>query len=266
MKAKYESLFKSLEVLNGALKGLYRSTIAFAYSLADYGLVICSDFNKGGTWEGATEVLKKYKSIPVFVKMEGAVLEGNIKLLERGANRFPDSPWKTNLKNLLGNSLHNIPESITSQSVLVMDSFNKNGQSESPLLNLDNAYIDSDNQDLAHISNEIESHASEFDCNPISDTTEVEHSLYKSQEKLILETKGINTPTGFYEFFLQEIPKYLEQPKTLSAIFDDVNSKSSNDLKKGQLEEYLKRAVAEKKLKKDKSGKYFYSMNQLSIL
>lgn len=30
MKAKYESLFKSLEVLNGALKGLYRSTIAFA--------------------------------------------------------------------------------------------------------------------------------------------------------------------------------------------------------------------------------------------
>ena len=238
----------------------------YIYSLADYGLVICSDFNKGGTWEGATEVLKRYTSIPVFVKMEGAVSEGNIKLLERGANRFPDSPWKTNLEDLLSNSLHITPEGITSQSILVMDSLNKNGQGESPLLNLDDAYLDSDNQDLAHISNEIESHASGFDCNPISDTTEIKHSLYNSQEKLILETRGINTPTSFYEFFLQEVPKYLKQPKTSSAIFEDVNSRSSNDLKKGQLEEYLKRAVAEKKLKKDKSGKYFYSMNQLSIL
>ncbi|WP_286394660.1 DNA-processing protein DprA [Pseudanabaena mucicola] len=242
----------------------------YIYSLADYGLVICSDFNKGGTWEGATEVLKRYTSIPVFIKMEGTVSEGNIKLLERGANRFPDSPWKSNLKNLLVNSLHNISESITSQSLLVMDSLNKNGQSESLLLNLDNAYLNSVNQDLAHISNEIESHTSEIDCDPISDATsdatDIEDNVYNAQEKLILETQIINTPTSFYEFFLQIIPKYLEQPKTSSAILEDVNSKSSNDLKKGQLEEYLKRAVAEKKLKKDKSGKYFYSMNQLSIL
>lgn len=238
----------------------------YIYSLADYALVVCADFNKGGTWEGATEVLKKYTSIPVFVKMEGSVSEGNIKLLERGANRFPDSPWKANLEDLLSNSLHITLESITSQSISAMDSLNKNGQGESPLLNLDNAYLDSGNQDLAHISNKIESHASEFDCDTVSDATEIEHTLYNSHEKLISETREMNKPTGFYEFFLQEIPKYLEQPKTSSAIFEDVNSKSPNDLKKGQLEEYLKRAVAERKLQKDKSGKYSYSTNQLSIL
>ncbi|CAN1211552.1 SMF family protein [Tumidithrix helvetica PCC 7403] len=238
----------------------------YIYSLADFGLVICSDFNKGGTWEGATEVLKKYTSIPVFVKMEGSLSEGNIKLLERGANRFPESPWKPNLKKLLCDLLPDISDSITSQSAFVKDSFDKNGQSESPFLNLDNAYLVSDNQELDHIGNEIESDLSEFNCSHKVDILEVDHSLYSSKEKLVLEIKGINTPTSFYEFFLQVIPKYLEQPKTLTAILDDVNSNFSNDLKEGQLKEYLKRAVSEKKLQKDKSGKYSYSVNQLSIL
>lgn len=238
----------------------------YIYSLADYGLVICSDFNKGGTWEGATEVLKRYTSIPVFVKMEGSVSEGNIKLLERGANRFPDSPWKTNLEDLLSNSLHIAPESVTSESVLVMDSCNKNGQSESPLMNFDNPYLDLDGQSPSSINNGAELYASNLDYNEPVYRGDIDPSPYISRDKLVLETKEIDIPTSFYEFFLFVIPKYLEQPKPFTAILHDVNSKFSNDLKKGQLEEYLKRAVAEKKLQKDKSGNYSYSTNQLSIL
>ena len=238
----------------------------YIYSLADYGLVICSDFNKGGTWEGATEVLKKYTSIPVFVKMEGAVSEGNVKLLERGANRFPDSPWKPSLKKLLCNSLPDISENITSNLVSVMDSFDKNGQSESPLINLDNPYLDLDAQSPSSINNGAESYELDLDCNEPVYTGDIDPSLHISREKLVLETKEIDIPTSFYEFFLLVIPKYLEQPKPFTAILHDVNSKFSNDLKKGQLEEYLKRAVAEKRLQKDKSGNYSYSTNQLSIL
>jgi predicted Rossmann fold nucleotide-binding protein DprA/Smf involved in DNA uptake len=57
------------------------------YASADYGLVISSDYNKGGTWAGATEELKKIPHRPVFVRIEDCANMpiGNSKLLELGA-------------------------------------------------------------------------------------------------------------------------------------------------------------------------------------
>jgi len=60
------------------------------YALADFGLVIASDVEKGGTWAGAEEVLKA-GWVPVFVVEGPNVPDGNRLLIKRGAIPFPDS-------------------------------------------------------------------------------------------------------------------------------------------------------------------------------
>lgn len=59
------------------------------YALADYGLVVSADYNKGGTWAGAQEELKREPARPVFVRLSGTVPSGNRKLIELGAIAFP---------------------------------------------------------------------------------------------------------------------------------------------------------------------------------
>ena len=58
------------------------------YALADYAIVVASDFEKGGTWAGATEALKA-KWLPVFALQHEYMPLGNTKLIERGAIPFP---------------------------------------------------------------------------------------------------------------------------------------------------------------------------------
>lgn len=60
------------------------------YAFADYGLVVCADYDKGGTWEGAVEELKRKPGRPIFVRLEGAPPAGNKKLVDRGAIAFPE--------------------------------------------------------------------------------------------------------------------------------------------------------------------------------
>jgi DNA protecting protein DprA len=55
------------------------------YALADYALVVSSAFNKGGTWAGAVEALEREKTIPIFVRAQDTVPEGNHQLLKKGA-------------------------------------------------------------------------------------------------------------------------------------------------------------------------------------
>ena len=68
------------------------------YTLADYAIVIASDFEKGGTWSGATEALKA-KWGPVFVLQHEQMPFGNTKLIERGAIPFP-YPFKGHYSEL----------------------------------------------------------------------------------------------------------------------------------------------------------------------
>ena len=60
------------------------------YALSDFGLVIASDAEKGGTWAGAEEVLKA-GWVPVFAVEGPNVPDGNRLLIKRGAIPFPDS-------------------------------------------------------------------------------------------------------------------------------------------------------------------------------
>ena len=56
----------------------------YIYALSRYAIVISSDLNKGGTWTGATENIKN-QWVPLFVRKEDNIPEGNKELLKIGA-------------------------------------------------------------------------------------------------------------------------------------------------------------------------------------
>jgi predicted Rossmann fold nucleotide-binding protein DprA/Smf involved in DNA uptake len=60
------------------------------YALADAALVVTSDFQKGGTWAGATEQLERLRLVPVFVRTSANSGKGNTALLQHGARPWPD--------------------------------------------------------------------------------------------------------------------------------------------------------------------------------
>jgi len=69
----------------------------YIYALADFGLVVASEYQKGGTWSGAREELKRESARPVFVRDEDGVPDGNEALKKMGALSFPKQPWGKNL-------------------------------------------------------------------------------------------------------------------------------------------------------------------------
>ena len=69
------------------------------YALADYAIVVASDFGKGGTWAGAIEAIK-VGQIPVFVLEHSAMPDGNKQLLSKGAIAFPH-PFPGDISTLL---------------------------------------------------------------------------------------------------------------------------------------------------------------------
>ncbi len=73
----------------------------YIYALADHALVISSSYEEGGTWAGATEELKRDNRIPVWVRLEGDVPQGNHQLVKLGAMPFPEQPWNRRIWDLL---------------------------------------------------------------------------------------------------------------------------------------------------------------------
>lgn len=67
------------------------------YALADFGLIISAEKGKGGTWTGAVEELKRDRPRPLFVRRDGDVPDGNPALMEMGARPFPEPPWENGL-------------------------------------------------------------------------------------------------------------------------------------------------------------------------
>lgn len=69
----------------------------YVYCLADAAVVISSDLQKGGTWNGAVEDLQA-RWVPLWVKRNGEEKSGNSVLVQRGANQLPDD--LSNLQDL----------------------------------------------------------------------------------------------------------------------------------------------------------------------
>lgn len=57
----------------------------YIYCLSNYAVVVSSDYNKGGTWAGATDNLKN-KWVPMFVREDKSAPKGNQELINMGAN------------------------------------------------------------------------------------------------------------------------------------------------------------------------------------
>ena len=60
------------------------------YALADAALVVSSDYEKGGTWAGAVEQLRKLKFGPVYVRSTGDRGRGLEALEQKGALPWPN--------------------------------------------------------------------------------------------------------------------------------------------------------------------------------
>jgi predicted Rossmann fold nucleotide-binding protein DprA/Smf involved in DNA uptake len=60
------------------------------YALADAGLVVTSDFEKGGTWTGAIEQLERFHFVPVFVRNGNNSGRGNAALIHHGGRPWPN--------------------------------------------------------------------------------------------------------------------------------------------------------------------------------
>ncbi|MCJ7626085.1 MAG: DNA-processing protein DprA [Anaerolineaceae bacterium] len=110
-KALKNSLYREpLQRGDMALIALYGTNIGFnvgtamgrnklIYALSDYAVVVSCDLEKGGTWAGATETLKHHW-VPVFVRENETVPEGNVALIDqKGAIPLPD-PIPVNARKL----------------------------------------------------------------------------------------------------------------------------------------------------------------------
>ena len=77
------------------------------YALADFGLIISAEEGKGGTWAGATEELKRPDARPVFVRDEPTAPGGNRALIKLGAQPYPQPPWGADLAEKLSEKINN---------------------------------------------------------------------------------------------------------------------------------------------------------------
>ena len=73
----------------------------YIYALADYAVVVNSDYKRGGTWAGAEEELRREHGRPVFVRSGAGVPKGNTELLNMGAKPLPANALTENLKDFL---------------------------------------------------------------------------------------------------------------------------------------------------------------------
>ena len=71
------------------------------YALAEAALVVNADVNRGGTWAGAVEQLKKYH-MPVFVRTSGGPSAGLAALQQRGALPWPEPEDPGAFSGILG--------------------------------------------------------------------------------------------------------------------------------------------------------------------
>ncbi len=83
------------------------------YALADAGLVVESDYKKGGTWTGAVEQLTKLRSAPLYARVDESGSRGLEALLEMGARLWPNPQTADDFRKALsGTQVYSEAESL----------------------------------------------------------------------------------------------------------------------------------------------------------
>jgi len=217
----------------------------YIYAVADYALVVSSSVGKGGTWAGATEALEKIKDVPVFVRMQGTVPEGNRQLLKKGAKLFPEAPWNNSLRKLL--------EAVTSEVELtkteaeVTDSEAADVVENQPSIVTDEftgmviPVICSSTPEIKPTKAEVEATDSEK-----VDVVANQPSVRADSLAGMVFSVNQSSPKDIYEAVLPFILNHLERPTDAKSLAECL------DVRKGQIEDWLNRAVKEGKVRKTK--------------
>ena len=189
----------------------------YIYALADYALVISSTVSKGGTWAGATEALKKITDVPIFVRIENNTDEGNIELVEKGAIPFPEDPWNFSLTELISETRANFSSKQKPKLII-----------EQPSLLDPNNILESNSQTDTVIASSQDSNRSS--SNGIDNSPTLIQKL----------------PQNIYEAVLPFILQNLTQPTNEKSLAEAL------EVQVGQMRLWLKKAVEEGKVKKNK--------------
>ena len=217
----------------------------YIYALADYSLVINSNVNKGGTWAGATEALEKIRDVPVLVRIEENVPNGNHELIKKGAIPFPKPPWNLSLKELLAENTSEFINKQKSKIIIEQPSLldnisdsqsvfkSKSKESSLAIAPLELSTIKDNKVEVKSIFS-----GQNGQRNPVNN----QHQEHLSDQKTQIKYE----PQDIYQAVLPLILQQLKQPK------DDKSLAESLEVQIGQMRAWLKRAVAEGKVKKNK--------------
>lgn len=184
----------------------------YIYALADFALVVAYEYQKGGTWAGAREELKRESARAVFVRDEDSVPDGNEALKKMGALPFPKQPWGKSLLSKIQEAADRRPRSKTEQR----------------------SFFDIQISQPDLIATTIKEEARVYSADEItkgSATYPKEHS-----EKMI--------PKSIYAAVIPVILNTLKEWKTPKELATELN------VRKGQLDDWLKRASKEGKIEK----------------
>lgn len=185
------------------------------YAMADFALVVSSDYKTGGTWAGATEELKRKVAVPVFVRIDDTAPKGNKKLLDVGAVQWPAKLSSKNLNSLLHSAAQAFVDKQTQKNATLFDQI---PQTDPPLLN---------------------KKGNEKDKKPkeVPDTAPPHKKSEPEKQAPVLGSK-------VYDLVLPVILEALSSPASATDLAERL------DLQKAQLSIWLKKALADNKIKK----------------
>ncbi|MGK7877606.1 MAG: DNA-processing protein DprA [Xenococcaceae cyanobacterium] len=231
----------------------------YIYALADFALVVSSSVQKGGTWTGAVEALEKIKNVPVLVRMQGNVPEGNRQLVKKGAKPFPDFPWIHPLRELVATASSEVEQAEAKRKdetkvVVQQPSILSSTNTSEPVTQSSSKNVKEEaSKEVADAVMSVTPQSSEAEVE-LAETEEKEKSSLvagapaNEPQEDVTDTKAQvqARPKDIYEAVLPFILQHLEQPK------DDKSLAECLDIQVGQMRAWLKRAVEEGKVKKNK--------------
>lgn len=93
----------------------------YIYALANAGLIVNSDFAKGGTWTGAVEVLKEQPEFSLFVRENDLTNKAFVELCKLGARQWELPKTKNDLEFLISKHSHVVPSVNVTQDLFNLD-------------------------------------------------------------------------------------------------------------------------------------------------
>ncbi len=206
----------------------------YIYALANYALVVSSSVGKGGTWTGAMEALKKFQDVPLWVRMEDNVPEGNQQLVEQGARPFKLIEWNDYLHDFLSKPPELIEKNIED---------NNEQEEEKP------------SEHESNLEENLETHPAET-----AEKLVENESIYEENPLTEKPISSVSPAEEIYQAVLPILLKHLQEP------LDDKSLAERLDVQIGQMREWLKKAVAENKVEKLKKPAKTYVIADKNLL